>query len=84
MSETIVICMPKGSPSSFGDDVEAKCGTCGRDIFHRPHVPEPSSKVCIECFSAAMSHATEPVRAAITEETRREIALLHTRPGGTA
>lgn len=48
MSELIVICGPP-EQSCFGDSVLGQCDGCHAPITWRPHVPEPSKKLCWAC-----------------------------------
>jgi ribosomal protein S27AE len=64
----VVIC---GEAGYFFDDLPAKCARCGKGIVHRPHVPEPSEKICIECGMAFL--ATHQGEIEVTEETLGEL-----------
>lgn len=71
-----------GGTSSFADDRSTTCADCGAPIVHRPHVPEPSTKVCMACASRRMAAATGRVVPVITWRTLVEVALYHARTQG--
>jgi DNA-directed RNA polymerase subunit RPC12/RpoP len=66
----VVIC---GEAGYFFDDLPAKCARCGKGIVHRPHVPEPSEKICTECGLKFLALREEEVKLQITEETLEEL-----------
>lgn len=81
---TIVVCAPKDQPAYFADDSFATCEACGTEIRHRPHIPAHARKVCIGCAVKVAETAAasgKPLKARITEQTARDIALYFS--GGT-
>lgn len=81
MSETVfVICAREGEmgPSPWDDDVRAKCELCGAAITHRPHIPRPSTLVCLACCVQQLEEQEEDanVEVRISEETIKELKEL--------
>jgi hypothetical protein len=70
--ELLIICLRSdmGNPGGFDDNVYGPCAKCGAEIQHRPHVPEPSTKVCLGCFAA---HVKKGDRVGVTAETADEL-----------
>jgi hypothetical protein len=72
--EVFVICSPNswGNPGGFDDDVYGTCAKCGVPIHWRPHNPEPSTKVCIEC---GLKNAKDDpdAKVAVTRKTAEEV-----------
>jgi len=74
--ELFVICSPTkwGNPGRFDDDKYGVCAKCGVPIHWRPHNPEPSVKVCIECGVRALEDDEDPnSKLVVTEKTAREV-----------
>jgi len=46
----IVVCVRKGFPTPFTDNVEGTCIACGHAVVFRPYVPVALPKMCMECF----------------------------------
>lgn len=66
-----VVCLPvsRGNPGGFDDNKYGPCSVCGVAVQWRPHVPEPSDKVCGQCFLSA----TDVAEIRITQETLDEL-----------
>lgn len=76
--KTVVICAEVGS-SKFTDNIDGECHECGAPIAWRPHVPEPSIKLCIPCGFASMNEAEaagEEIEMATNPEQVAEIEAI--------
>ena len=72
----VCICVLAISATPFSDNVVTACADCGVVIQHRPHVPSVLDKICIRCGDGRIFAAFargEPVKFAVTDETRREV-----------
>ncbi len=45
-----VVCIRKGEPSPFTDNLEGECAWCGHAVAFRPHAPKNPPRVCGACF----------------------------------
>lgn len=45
-----VVCVLASAATLFTDNVIGQCSECGRDVQHRPHIPQPSTLLCWECY----------------------------------
>lgn len=59
--QCIIVCIPRsaGNLGGFDDNRYAPCDRCGVEIQHRPHVPELSQKVCLDCFVKELKPTNE-------------------------
>jgi hypothetical protein len=46
----LLVCLLSTMASPFTDNVQGICSRCARSVQHRPHVPQPATLLCIECF----------------------------------
>lgn len=69
-SKVVIVC---GDKSHFADDVHTTCDWCkDAKIVHRPHMPEPSEKVCHLCAFSSQLLVNEAEHR-ITDETYEEL-----------
>jgi hypothetical protein len=71
---TYVIC---DTSRFLADDVAAACARCRIKVYHRPHSPTGTTKLCPRCGAPYMAAG----RTGITAETQAEIALLDAKTG---
>jgi len=45
-----VVCVRKGEPTPFTDNLEGSCVWCGTDVIFRPHAPKKPPRICTPCF----------------------------------
>lgn len=77
--DVVVICSTR-SAEVYSDNQTGPCNECGCTIFWRPHVPEPSIKLCMTCGFAAMNAAEargDEVEMATNDKQREEIERIH-------
>lgn len=43
------ICVRKGTPTPFADNLEATCSRCGEAVVFRPYAPKTPPKICTIC-----------------------------------
>lgn len=58
------------------DSLEANCAECGVKVYHRPHAPAQTKKICLKCALALMDEASlagAPITPAVTSETAVEL-----------
>jgi hypothetical protein len=73
---TILVCSLE---NLFLDNLTARCDTCGRTIYYRPHAPRLPQMMCILCYLAR--ETADDVRL-ITPQTLHELLALNTKPKG--
>lgn len=72
--ETVIVCSRIGY---FDDDVHGECADCGADIVWRPHVTEPSTKLCMPCVLDRADG--QPIEIGVSEQTREEVKRFYDR-----
>lgn len=72
--QPIVVCS-KGE-SHFADSIKGRCAKCSAPITWRPHNPEPSTKMCIDCVLIDLKESGENPEFRITEETANEVMMV--------
>ena len=83
--EVVVICSGS-SNTRFTDNKHGHCAECGSPIVWRPHVPEPSTKLCVDCGFKAMNEAEaagEEIEHATNQRQKAEIEAIFG-PGAVA
>lgn len=74
--ETIVVCMTveAGDPNSWPQNIVGECNRCKVPIYWRNHMPEPSEKICMECFITYTESKSEPFhQVGVTQKTANEL-----------
>jgi hypothetical protein len=79
MSTTYVLCLRADVPSAFADNIRATCSRCRSDVLHRPHIPQPSTLICLQCYPALRAEQGDPVDHVITMATILELEALERR-----
>lgn len=49
-----LVCVRKGSPTPFDDNLEAPCTICGETVIYRPSSPRKPPRICMQCAVEAM------------------------------
>lgn len=75
---SVVMCVPKGTPTPFEDNAEGVCINCGCEVIYRPYIPAEVKKMCIPCVM--LMSASDPIPAkniTVLDEGREEFEELH-------
>jgi hypothetical protein len=48
----VVVCVRATDFSPYADNLHGECALCHVSVQHRPHVPQPCTLICKECFLA--------------------------------
>jgi len=73
MSTTFIICLRADMPSPFPDNLRGLCSRCHAAIVYRPHIPHPSTLVCLECYPDLRAEIGDDVDHFITTATILEL-----------
>jgi len=47
---SFVVCVRKGDPTPFADNLDGSCAWCGHPVVFRPHAPKNPPRICQPCF----------------------------------
>lgn len=73
---TYVLVLRADVPSPFPDNVRAQCSRCQADVLHRPHIPKPSTLICMECYPTVLAETGDNIDHVITTATILELQAL--------
>jgi hypothetical protein len=73
---TYVLVLRADVPSPFTDNVRAVCSRCHSDVLHRPHIPTPSTLICLQCYPDVVAESGDDVDHVITTATILELQAL--------
>jgi hypothetical protein len=74
-----VLCLRDNVPSPFTDNKRGLCSRCHNAVLYRPHIPQPSILVCLECYPDLRAEHGEDVEHIITTATILELQALSRR-----
>jgi len=73
---TYVLVLRSNVPSPFPDNVRAFCARCHNEVLHRPHIPKPSTLICLECYPDLRNEYGDGLDYVITTATILELQTL--------
>ena len=76
-----VLCVRADVPTPFTDNVKGICARCHSAVVHRPHIPTPSTLICMQCFPAVRDEYPDAFKdgPTITTATILELMALSNR-----
>lgn len=51
----VVVCVLKGTPTPFSDNLEGVCQWCLRAVVFRPYTPAKPPRMCVGCVAKFLS-----------------------------
>lgn len=69
-TEVVIIAGPISEKFSYPDNRTGPCHRCKTEVVWRPHAPEPSIKLCLDCAVAVLP---KDAVLTITEKTLQEV-----------
>ena len=78
MKDTIFVLVLRADvPTQFTDNVYGICARCHAAVQHRPHIPTPSTLICIQCYPAVRTEYPDAFKDTfITTATVLELMSL--------